>query len=82
MKNTENESDKSTKTTAIKEDVKSTPEKSCKSVKNKPSALLQDVDEEIHNNVSSKAIDFKGITKIVDPESKKICFFWPSNDNS
>ena len=55
MKNTENESDESTKTTvtAIKawEDVKSTPEKSRNSVKNKSSALLQDVDEDTHDKV-------------------------------
>lgn len=51
MKNTENESDESTKTTAIEENVKSTPEKSRKSVKYKSSALLQDVDEETHDKL-------------------------------
>ena len=62
MKNTENESDESTKTTvtAIKarEDVKSIPEKSRNSVKNKSSALLQDVDEDIKMLMKTRTIRF------------------------
>jgi hypothetical protein len=53
MKNMEGESDESTKTAGIEENsnVKFTPEKSRKSAKYKSSALLQDIDEEMHDEL-------------------------------